>query len=113
MIDLKITDIGSVRVIHLIGKLGTTGSLRAEDTIQGAITEEHNKLVLTAESLEYMSSNGLRIIVAALKKARKLGGDLRLAALPDTIAAVADMAGLNSILLTYTSVQDAIDSYNA
>lgn len=108
MIELKITDIGSVRVI---GKLGTTGSLRAEDTIQGAISEEHNKVVLTAESLEYMSSNGLRIIVAALKKARKMGGDLRLAALPETVAAVADMAGLNSILLTYPTVQDAVDSF--
>lgn len=65
-------------------------------------------IVLDMENVRYMSSAGLREIVAALKQTLALDGTLCLASLQDRLKPVFEMVGLDSLSTFYRSVYEAV-----
>lgn len=68
------------RVIALAGRLDATSTpdLRAEIDASLMITA---RLVINMDAVSYMSSSALRVLLGALKRARKAGGDVVLCCL--------------------------------
>jgi anti-sigma B factor antagonist len=97
--------------------VGVTGSVDA--LTAGEVTDFLSKqldagstfLVLDLSKVSYISSAGLRTILATLKEARTRGGDLRLAAIQTNVQKVLQMSGFTSILKTYTDVETAVSSF--
>ena len=58
-----------------------------------------------------MSSAGLRELVSAVKKLRKLNGDLRVASPSPRVKEVLDLAGLDSIFQMFTTPVEAVGSF--
>ena len=61
--------------------------------------------------VDYMSSAGLRELVSAVKKLRKLNGDLRVASPSPRVKEVLDLAGLDSIFQMFTTPVEAVGSF--
>ncbi len=82
-------------VLTLAGRLDTTTSPQLEAEIRAA--ENYDKLLLDMEKLEYLSSAGLRVLLAAQKMMNKKGG-MKVTHVCEEIMEVFDITGFSDIL---------------
>lgn len=73
---------------------------------------EQKNLIADFSKVEYISSAGLRALLLTLKEARRIGGDLRLAAVHEKVYKVLKISGFVSFLKIYSDVAEAIKSYS-
>lgn len=83
-------------VIELVGRLDTNTAPALDKTI-GEDIQDNNNLVLDLKGLEYISSAGLRVLLAAQKKMQK-SGSLKVKNVCPEIMDVFDMTGFADIL---------------
>ena len=70
-----------------------------------------NNVVLDIGGVDYMSSAGLREMVAALKKVRGSNGDMRVARVNERVFEVLELSGLDTLLQFYDSQAEAVASF--
>ena len=87
---------GETLVIEVGGGLDATTAPELEKTIDG-IPADVKELVIDMEKLEYISSAGLRVLLAAHKKMSKVGA-MRVRNICDEIMEILDMTGFTDIL---------------
>ena len=83
-------------VIELVGRLDTNTAPALDKTIGEDIQDSEN-LVLDLKGLEYISSAGLRVLLAAQKKMQK-NGSLKVKNVCSEIMDVFEMTGFADIL---------------
>ena len=83
-------------VIELVGRLDTNTAPALDKTISEDVSDSQN-LVINLKGLEYISSAGLRVLLAAQKKMQK-AGSLKLINVCEGIMDVFDMTGFADIL---------------
>ena len=93
---IEIKKMGADTVIELCGRLDTTTAPVLDKTISENISENTN-LTLDLKGLEYISSAGLRVLLAAQKKIQKMGS-LKLINVCEDIMEVFSMTGFADIL---------------
>lgn len=87
---------GSELTVTLIGRLDTTTAPALETELKEALDgTEH--LILDFAALDYLSSAGLRVILAA-QKIMNRQGDMVVRNVNDTIAEIFDVTGFSDIL---------------
>ena len=84
-------------IIEIVGRLDTTTAPELDKIINEDILDVKN-LVLNVKGLEYISSAGLRVLLGAQKKMRKLG-TLKLTNVCDEVMEVFKMTGFVDILV--------------
>lgn len=109
--EIETTEITDVRVIEVRGHLDTNTSPDAEEVINALIDDGAEKLLFDFVALEYISSAGLRILLATAKKLKVSGGDLRICGLNETVQEVFDISGFSSILTVSASKDEALASF--
>ena len=83
--------------IELSGRLDTTTSPELEKELKNSVVDDIKKLVFDFSTLEYISSAGLRVLLAAQKVMNKQGEMIILNASSD-IMEVFDITGFSDIL---------------
>ncbi len=109
--ELKISKMGDVSTITLIGRIDASVALDIEQELLSLISEGSCKLVTTLSEVTFISSAGLRSLIAVLKQAKREGGDLRLAEMDRRVQEVFDMTGISTIFKIFTSSKDAVQSF--
>jgi anti-anti-sigma factor len=94
-------------VIKVEGRVDSESAPELEAALTALLNASCNKLVVNLQAVDFMSSAGLRAIVKAYQAAQKAGGNVRLAAVPETIASVMYTVGLNQMVTTYPTDQEA------
>jgi len=102
---------GNVDVMALTGRLDAHSAKEVEQKLNSLITEQRVRLVINLERLEYISSSGLRILLATLKTARKEQGDVRITSIQPYVREVFDIAGFTQLFKLFDKEEDAINSY--
>ena len=82
--------------IELVGRLDTTTAPALQKTITDDLQDTRN-LVLDLKKLEYISSAGLRVLLAAQKKMNAIG-TMKLLNVRETVMEVFEMTGFADIL---------------
>lgn len=90
----KITD-GSERIMKLEGRLDTTTAPQLEEEVK--MLEGVESLIFDFEALEYLSSAGLRVLLAA-QKAMNKQGKMVLRNVNETIMEIFEITGFVDIL---------------
>lgn len=103
--------IGAVNVLCPCGRLDAFAAAEVEKILNPLADSAQVSLIVNLEKLEYISSSGLRVLLAALKKARKQQGDVRLACLQPYVKEVFDIAGFSQLFKMFDKEEDAINSY--
>ena len=83
-------------VIELAGRLDTTTAPALDKTINGDLGDTKN-LTLDLKKLEYISSAGLRVLLAAQKKLQKIGA-MKVINVCEEVMEVFEMTGFADIL---------------
>ena len=107
------TDQGPVTRVAIKGSID---SLNA-DQLTAALAEPigRGRVLLVADFSEvtYVSSAGLRSLLATVKDCRRHGGDLRIAGLQAQVERVLAISGFTNILKIFAGVEGAVDSFQA
>jgi anti-sigma B factor antagonist len=109
---MKITvrDEGETKVVMMDGKLDTNTTPTAESEITVLLDGGASKLLINFEQVSYISSSGLRLLLATAKRLKGSGGDLKVCSLNDMATEVFEISGFSSILNVFASEQDALGS---
>ena len=100
--------IDDYRIIEFSGNLDTATSPEVEKTINECIENGDLKFIFNFENTKYMSSSGLRVLLATAKKLKNRG-ELRISNLNTVIEEVFDISGFSSILNVYKSQEEALN----
>jgi anti-sigma B factor antagonist len=103
--------IGNVNIISLSGRLDAYSANDLERKLDSLIDADQVQLVVNLGQLEYISSSGLRVLLAALKKVRKQQGDIKLACLKPYIKEVFDIAGFTQLFTIFDAEEAAVSSF--
>ena len=105
---------GGVTTISVAGSLDVTTAPQLTESFNHQLQDGHAKLVADFSQLTHVSSVGLRVLLAAVKEARRLGGDVRLAAIQsDEVNKVLRMSGFSNIFKVYPDTPTAVASFGA
>ena len=102
---------GNVSIISLSGRLDAYSANDLEEKLTAMIDAAQIRMIVSLENLEYISSSGLRVLLAALKKVRKQQGDVRLSCLKPYIKEVFDIAGFTQLFNIFDTDESATDSF--
>ncbi len=83
--------------LRLEGRLDTTSAPAAQDAFL-KVAGEYAQIVLNFQDLVYVSSAGLRALLALQKQVNKTGGSLSLAHVSPAVLEVFEMTGFSGIL---------------
>jgi len=109
--DISITEMNRVDLVTVSGRIDSSNATQLGERLNEQIDSGSVNLVVDLANVEYMSSAGLRELVAALKRVKKDGGDLRLSSPSDRVREVLDLAGLSTIFEIYDDQVAAVGSF--
>jgi anti-sigma B factor antagonist len=109
--EIKVEQRERVTVAIPIGDVEALTAKEVAAFLDGQLEEGKNCLVADLSQVGYMSSAGLRALLATLKEARHKGGDFRLAAAQDNVRQVLEMSGFTSIFQVFSTVEEAVASF--
>jgi anti-sigma B factor antagonist len=101
--------IDDIPVLTVSGKIDAVTSKDLENALAGLIDKNEVFLVIDMEKVEYLSSSGLRVLMASLNKLKKREGDLLLAALQPFVKEVFSLTGAIRFFSIYPSQKEAIE----
>jgi anti-anti-sigma factor len=110
---ISVEERSHVTVVSLAGSIDALTADAITAALGAQVSAGNTRLVAELAGVDYTSSAGLRILLATVKAARHLGGDLRLAAAGDRVRGVLELSGFTQILKCYPDVDAAVDSYTA
>ena len=84
-------------IIEIVGRLDTITAPALDKTINEDLGDTKN-LVLDVKGVEYISSAGLRVLLAAQKKMQKIGS-MKVIKVCEEVMAVFEMTGFADILV--------------
>lgn len=100
-----------ISILEFSGRLDAYSATEVEKKIDSLVDTGQVKLVINLTRLEYISSSGLRVFLAELKKVRKQQGDLKLAGLKPYIKEIFDIAGFTQLFNIFDDEYHAIESF--
>jgi len=109
--DIQAENHGRTTVVCVVGSVDGMTADSFTSALQSQIEQGNIELVADLSGVTYMSSAGLRALLATVKHARQCGGDFRLASVLPAVLRVLDMSGFTSILKLYGDVDTAVSSY--
>lgn len=99
---------GKVVLLTVKGRLDSITSPALEEKLLALLSGNVRQFVLNFSALEYISSNGLRVLLMAVKKLRPVDGVLALCGLQDHIREVFDLAGFSPLFPIHDSQETAL-----
>ena len=108
--EITVRDEGDTKIVMLNGKLDTNTTPTAEGEINALLDAGASKLLINFEQLSYISSSGLRLLLATAKRMKGSGGDLRVCSLNEMAQEVFEVSGFSSILNVFATETDALST---
>ncbi len=108
-LDIKMID--DVVSIVLKGRIDANTAPAIEQKLLSLISEGSRKLVTDLSEVWFISSAGLKALLAALKEVKREKGDLLLAGVQAEVQEVLELTGFSTIFKIYASAKDAARSF--
>lgn len=108
-ITISEREMSGICVLDLSGRIDASTSPEVEVALGHKMNTGVKTMILNLTNLGYISSSGLRVILAALKKVKQTGGMIVLADLQPGPAEVFKMTGFDRLFPIYDSVEKATE----
>jgi len=115
--ELSQAIIDNVGVLIVSGQIDAYSAPEVEKALNPLIDAHQGKVVVDFTAVDYVSSAGLRIMLAGLKRARSLkdaadqAGDLCVVGLQPQVKEVFDIAGFTPLFKIYDAAAAAANSF--
>jgi anti-anti-sigma factor len=108
---LETKTIDQVTVVEIEGNLDTNTSVDAQQHINTLIDDGEVKLLFDFGRVDFVSSAGLRVLLATAKRLGGCGGSLRICGLNDEVNEVFEISGFSTILDVFPTRDDALTGF--
>jgi anti-sigma B factor antagonist len=110
---MKITqrEANDVKIMDFEGNLDTNTSHDAEVELNRMLDQGSSKILINFDKLDYISSAGLRILLATAKRLKSMGGEVRLCHLNETVQEIFDISGFSMILNVFGEESEALEGF--
>jgi len=95
-------------VLRVAGRMDIESAASLEGACDACIADGFTKLVLDLEELVYISSMGLRLVVAIAKKLKEKGGSLRICGAVGLVRQVLEITRVNRVIPMHESLESAL-----
>lgn len=109
--EISVKPLKHVDIVTVSGRIDSATAPEFDTALKGLLERGRRKVVLDYTELDYISSAGLRAMVAALKSARNGGGNLVIAHPRERIIDTLRTVGFESLFLQFDEIVDAVDSF--
>ena len=100
--------IDGVLVVYMVPRFDAYSAKEVEADLNEAIKNGAEKILCDFSNTEYISSAGLRVLLATAKKLMKTGGKICLSSLKSYVSEVFETAGFTPLFNIYKSEKDAL-----
>ena len=109
--EITIERQGSVSILRPRGEIDAKTVDHFARHLSSELSAGYVQLVADLGEVSFMSSAGLRALLAILKETRRSAGDFRLAAVQPAVDQVLGMTGFHSLFQRFATVDAAIASF--
>jgi len=107
-IDIQQEDVDGMRILALTGRLDTETSADVELTLQDLMGAGERNFLIDMTGIGYVSSAGLRVLLATAKQLEGGKGSLRLCSLNASVKQVFDVAGFSKLFSIFANRDAAL-----
>jgi len=100
-------------VVHLHGELDMATAPRLRQEVVGLVDTGERYLVLDLSDVDFCDSTGIGVLVAAVKRARVAGGDVRVVCTNDRLLQMFALTRLDRVFEVFDVVDAALDPSEA
>ena len=97
-----------ILIITIEGRLDAASAPIADETIHKLLEADHNRLLFDLSGLEYLSSGGLRVILAAAKEMKRRNGQITLCGLTPYVNEIFEVSGFSAMIPIKDSFESAL-----
>jgi anti-sigma B factor antagonist len=101
-----------IYIIEISGRMDTISSKEIEAKLDDAIEHNEAKIIVDLAAVDYISSVGLRVLLAALKKQKERRGSIKLVSLQPFVKDIFKMTGFDRIFSISSSQEEAINKFS-
>jgi anti-sigma B factor antagonist len=109
--QVTVKEMNRVDLLEVEGRVDSSNADQLGSVITERVEAGQTNIIVDLGGVDYMSSAGLRELVAGLKRVKQQGGDLRLCEPSERVREVLDLAGLVSIFEIYDTQVEAVGSF--
>lgn len=106
--EITVLDRGQVRVIRLCRRIDIHNVFDVEEELLSAVDEQHTRIMMDFQNVEYFGSNGIRTVMLAKKKLDQMGGRMVLVNLDNFVRKILQAVDLLDVFDLADSEEDAI-----
>lgn len=108
MLAIKKENKQGVLIITISGRLDGLTSKQFLDEVESMVSATENKVILNLNTLDYISSEGLRSVLTTAKKIKSLDGKFGLCSPLSGVKEVLEISGFGAMLGVYETEELAI-----
>jgi anti-anti-sigma factor len=94
--------------VSVMGRLDAVSAAEFDKEMVDQINKGESHFILDLSRVDYISSAGLRCILALSKKLKEMKGEIVLCGLQGGVKEVFDISGFSSIFTIYRTLEDAL-----
>jgi anti-anti-sigma factor len=110
-LDISVETFKRVDLVTVAGRVDSSNASQLDSRLKDLMDNGRHKIVLELAGVHYMSSAGLRAMVAAVRESKKHRGDVRLANISERVGEVLKLAGLDAIFQVFDDKTAAVGSF--
>jgi anti-anti-sigma factor len=107
-LKIQLEEIENRIILRIDGRLDAATAPILDRKINGLIDEHHYQLLLDFAKIDYLSSAGMRVLLAATQKLKAKNGALVLFSLSEDVAEIIKMAGFEKIMAICADEKEAL-----
>jgi len=108
-VKIAVKEVQGICLISISGRIDSGCSVDLEIALYKAISE-NSRIIMDLADAEYISSSGLRVLLAGKKRLDERGGEMILLHLQPVVRDVFEIAGLARLFLIKKSLEDALSA---
>jgi anti-sigma B factor antagonist len=106
--EITTTHKENATILSIAGRVDTATAPELEQAINREIDGGHRKILLNFSGVSYISSGGLRVLLATAKKLKSPGDKFGICGLSPEVLKILKLAGFTSIFTIYPTEGEAL-----
>lgn len=109
--DIRTRHYNDVAILSPSGRLDTAAAAQFSQTIAAQMAAGYHRLVVDLQQVDFLNSAAIKAMIIGAQRARRQGGDFRLADARSQVKYVLHLAGVDAVIKLFPDVVGATASY--
>ncbi len=97
-----------VSIVNIDGRMDTSTATQIQERIMDEIEKGSKSIVINFSKVDYISSEGLRVLIYASKIMSEKSGSFSICSIDKNIEKILEISGLKSIFKIYENVDESV-----